>query len=106
MTISRFWRPYPCSTGLIAFGAEHKRVSSGEILFQEHAPAESAYIVASGRFELSRRTRDGGKDVVSVAGPGTLLSELALATMVERKFTAVALDDGDVIRITRALFIA
>ncbi len=33
-----------------------------------------------------------------------MLSELALVTMVERKFTAVALEDGDVIRITRALF--
>ncbi|MBO3758208.1 cyclic nucleotide-binding domain-containing protein [Ciceribacter sp. L1K22] len=89
---------------LIAFGAEHRRVKAGEVLFQERAPAESAYIVAGGRFELSRKGRDGGKVIESVVGEGTLLSELALATMVERKFTAVALEEGDVIRITRALF--
>ncbi|MCL6709252.1 cyclic nucleotide-binding domain-containing protein [Pseudomonas sp. R2.Fl] len=89
---------------LIAFGAEHRRVPAGEILFQERAPAESAYIVAGGQLELSKVGRDGTKQVEAIVGAGALLSELALATMVERKFTAVALEDTDVIRITRALF--
>lgn len=35
---------------------------------------------------------------------GTLLSELALVTLVERKYTAIALEDSTVVRITRALF--
>lgn len=89
---------------LIAFGAEHRRVPSGEILFQEHAPAECAYIIARGKLELSKTGRDGERHVEAVVGPGAFLSELALATMVERKFTAVALQDTDVIRITRSLF--
>lgn len=33
-----------------------------------------------------------------------MLSELAMVTLVERKYTAVAAEESDVIRITRALF--
>jgi len=47
---------------------------------------------------------DGMQRTEGVAGPGTLVSELALVTLVERKFTAVAREDTSIIRITRALF--
>lgn len=89
---------------LIAFGAEHRLVASGQALFREKSPAECAYVVARGRFELSSLGRGGKPRVEAVAEQGTMLSELALVTMVERKYTAVAMEDADVIRITRALF--
>lgn len=89
---------------LIAFGAEHRPVGKGQALFREKSPAECAYVVTLGQFELSTLARGGKPRVEGVAGPGVMLSELALVSMVERKFTAVALEDGDVIRITRALF--
>lgn len=89
---------------LIAFGAEHRPVGKGQALFREKSPAECAYVVTRGQFELSTLARGGKTMVEGVAGPGVMLSELALVSMVERKFTAVALEDGDVIRITRALF--
>ena len=79
-------------------------MGKGQALFREKSPAECAYVVTRGRFELSTLARGGKAKVEGVAGPGVMLSELALVTMVERKFTAVALEDGDVIRITRALF--
>jgi CRP-like cAMP-binding protein len=37
-------------------------------------------------------------------GAGTLLSELAMISAVERKYTAVAVEDSEVIRINRPLF--
>ncbi len=89
---------------LIAFGAEHRHVSAGQALFREKTPADCAYVIARGQFELSLLGRGGKPRIEAVAGVGTMLSELALATMVERKFTAIALEDSDVIRITRALF--
>lgn len=89
---------------LIAFGAEHRPVGAGQALFRERSPAECAYVVARGTFELSSLARGGKPRVEGVAGPGVMLSELALVSMVERKFTAIALEDADVIRITRALF--
>ncbi|HCL65788.1 MAG TPA: protein kinase [Rhizobium sp.] len=89
---------------LIAFGAEHRAVSAGQALFREKSPAECAYVISRGRLELSTLGRGGKPKVEMVAEKGTMLSELALVTMVERKYTAIALEDCDVIRVTRALF--
>ena len=89
---------------LIAFGAERRTINAGQALFREHSPAECAFVVASGRFQLSTLGRDGHQQVDKEVGAGALLSELALITMVERKYTAVALHDSDVLKVTRTLF--
>ena len=89
---------------LIAFGAERRHVPGGQILFREKSPAECAFVVAAGGFELSILGRNGKPKVEATATPGTMLSELALVTLVERKYTAVAIEDSEVLRITRALF--
>ena len=89
---------------LVAFSSEHRRLGRGEILFKEDAPAESAYVVVRGSAELSTLDRNGQARVVTTVEEGTMLSELALVTMVQRKYTAVALDDLEVLRITRASF--
>lgn len=89
---------------LIAFGAERRRVSTGQVLFRENSPAECAFLVTKGTFELSTIGRGGKQHLVATPGEGTLLSELALFTLCERKFTAVAGEDSEVIRITRTLF--
>ena len=89
---------------LIAFGADRRHLAAGQTLFRERSPAECAYVVASGRFELTTLDARGASRVEAVVEAGTLLSELALVTLVERKYTAVALEDSTVIRITQALF--
>ena len=89
---------------LLAFGAERRAVAAGQELFREASPAESAFVVSRGSFELFVSDRQGAARLQAVATPGTLLSELALVTMVERKFTAVAVEDSEALRITRSLF--
>ncbi len=89
---------------LVAFGAERRQVAGGQELFREKSPAESAFIIARGRFELLMTDRNGEAKVEATVGPGTLLSELALITMVERKFTAVAVEDAEAMKISRSLF--
>ena len=89
---------------LVAFSSEHRRVAAGEVLFEEHAPAESAYVILRGVIELSTAGRDGQTHPVAAVDEGTMLSELALVTAVERKYTAIARDDLEVLRITRASF--
>ena len=89
---------------LIAFGADRRHITAGQTLFREKSPAECAYVVTGGSFELTTLDQKGVSRVEAVVQPGTLLSELALVTLVERKYTAVALEDSDVIRITRSLF--
>ncbi|SME98000.1 Cyclic nucleotide-binding domain-containing protein [Xaviernesmea oryzae] len=89
---------------LIAFGAERRQVSPGQELFRERSPAESAFIVSKGRFELLVAGRNGEVRAEATVGPGTLLSELALITMVERKFTAMAIEEAEALKISRCLF--
>lgn len=89
---------------LLTFGAERRALLSGMTLFRERSPAECAYVIASGAIELSAQGKGGKQTSEGVVGPGTLLSELALVTLVERKFTAQAVEDSEVIRIPRPLF--
>ncbi|WP_322989656.1 cyclic nucleotide-binding domain-containing protein [Hoeflea sp.] len=89
---------------LIAFGAERRKLQPGQMLFRQNTPADCAFVVASGRFELTRAGRNGHSQTIGTAERGTLLGELAMVTSVDRSMTAIALDDAEVIRINRPLF--
>lgn len=89
---------------LIAFGAERRRIGEGQALFREHSPAECAFVIARGNFDLYTIGKGNQPELQARTTAGTLLSELALFTLCERKYTAVATEDSEVIRITRILF--
>ena len=89
---------------LMAFGAERRRIVEGQTLFREGASADCGFVVASGSFRLSSTARDGSVRDEGIADVGTLLSELAMISVIERKFTATAVEDSEVIRINRPLF--
>lgn len=89
---------------LIAFGAERRKLQAGQMLFREGSPADCAFVVASGRFELSRAGKGGQAVSLGFAERGTLLGELAMVTSVNRSMTAIAPDTAEVIRINRPLF--
>ena len=65
---------------LIAFGAERRKLQAGQMLFREGTPADCAFVVASGRFELSRTGKEGQAITLGFAERGTLLGELAMVT--------------------------
>lgn len=89
---------------LIAFGAERRKLQAGQMLFREGTPSDCAFVVAGGRFELSRTGKDGHAIQLGFAERGTLLGELAMVTAVNRSMTAIAPDNAEVIRINRPLF--
>ncbi|ANH05896.1 MULTISPECIES: cyclic nucleotide-binding domain-containing protein [Shinella] len=89
---------------LMAFGAERRRLVEGQTLFREGTSADCGFVVAYGAFRLTSTLRDGTTRDEGTAGAGTLLSELAMISAVERKYTAVATEDSEVIRINRPLF--
>jgi CRP-like cAMP-binding protein len=89
---------------LIAFGAERVQVANTKTLFFEGDEADGAYIVAFGRLVLTSTDRTGAMHLVAQAGSGTLISELAMISNVERKFNATAAEDSEVLKITRVLF--
>ncbi|PWV98249.1 hypothetical protein DFR52_105230 [Hoeflea marina] len=89
---------------LIAFGAERRRLQPGQVLFRQDAPADCAFVVADGKFELTQAGRDGTGAVIGTAGPGTLLGEIAMISPVTRSMSAIALESSEIMRINRPLF--
>jgi CRP-like cAMP-binding protein len=89
---------------ILAIGAESRFVHAGEVLFHAGDNADSAYAVQEGSFVL---LPDGARDAAReiVAGPGTLLSELAMITPTTRLATATAREPSTVLRISRGLFL-
>ena len=86
------------SLRMLAIGSEQRNFSPGDYLFNTGDEADAGYIVQRG----SVRVEDGGAEVV--AGPGSLIGELALIVAMKRPSSAVALDYASVIRVSRSLF--
>ena len=86
------------SLRMLAIGSEQRNFSPGDYLFNAGDDADAGYIVQRG----SVRVEDGGAEVV--AGPGSLIGELALIVAMKRPSSAVALDHCSVIRVSRSLF--
>ena len=88
---------------LLAFGAEHRRLRKGEVVFRATARADAGFVIASGEIALQKGAV-GSEQTLGRFGPGSLIGELALITETRRPAHAVAATDCDLIRITRTLF--
>jgi CRP-like cAMP-binding protein len=85
----------------LAFGTEPREVPRNDPLFRAGDNADAGFVVQSGSFRIS--ADDGGHHEV-IAGPGTLIGELALLVPMQRPSTAIALEYSTAIRISRSLF--
>ncbi len=74
---------------------------AGKVLFESGDPGETLFIVRSGQIELFIHNVTGEKIVLSVAGPGDLFGELSLADSGPRTTTALALEDSELIVMSR-----
>ena len=86
---------------IIAIGAENRYVHDGVTLFKTGEPADAAYVVQEGSFELAV----DGIGNPSTATVGALIGELALVTETTRSMTVTAREPSTVIRIPRSLFL-
>ena len=80
---------------ILAIGAETRHLQSGAVLFYAGELADGGYVVQRGSLLLDpARCRKGGE---VIAGPGTLVGELALLAEMVCPATAIAqgADDGD-----------
>lgn len=89
---------------LIAFGSERKKVAKNRPLFHEGSSADCAFVIMSGQFKLLQRDRRGKPIQVGAAEKGDLLGELAIVSSANRKVTAMAEEDSEVMRIHRSMF--
>lgn len=88
---------------ILAIGAESREVDEGQILFRAGDAADGGYVIQEGSFRLRADKSERVEEII--AGPGTLLGELALLTPVRRPATATACEPATVIRISRSLFL-
>jgi len=79
-----------------------KILPRGKFLFEKGDPGESLFIVRSGAVELYIHSVTGEKIVLTVAESGDLFGELTLADQKARTATAVALEDSELIVMTRS----
>src|SRR5436305_12726274 len=87
---------------ILAIGSENRYIHEGISLFGEGEDADGAYVVQEGSFDL---VSERNNIPASVAGPGTLIGELALLTETRRQVAAIARGPSSVVRIPRQLFL-
>jgi len=88
---------------ILAIGSENRYIHEGISLFGEGEEADGAYVVQEGSFDLV--SERNGTIAPTVAGPGTLIGELALLTETRRPVAAIAREPSSVVRIPRQLFL-
>ena len=87
------------SLRMLAIGSEQRDIPRGDLLFREGDDADSGFVVQRGAFRV-----DNGLGAEVIAGPGTLIGELALVVPMRRPSNALALEYSTVVRIARSLF--
>ena len=87
------------SLRMLAIGSEQRNFGHGDVLFNAGDEADAGYIVQRGAFRI-----EDGAGAEIIAGPGTLIGELALVVAMQRPSTATAVEHSAVIRIARSLF--
>ncbi|SEB55415.1 cyclic nucleotide-binding protein [Nitratireductor aquibiodomus] len=88
---------------LMAFGAESMTLSAGRDIYAEGAPADCAFIVASGSVLLFTE-QDGERQIVERLGPGDMMGEFALIAEGRRMTNAMAESETRLVRISRSSF--
>jgi len=89
----------PPALRMLAIGSEQRVFARDAVLFKAGDEADAGFVVQRGAFRL-----DDGASASLVAGPGSLIGELALIAAMRRPSTAIALEDSSAIRIARSLF--
>ena len=84
---------------MLAIGSEQRDFVRGDVLFNQGDAAAAGFVVQRGAFRV-----DDGAGAEMIAGPGTLIGELALVVPMKRPSSAVALEHSSVIRVARSLF--
>ena len=91
----------------IAFLRRHVQwaeVGAGEVLMEQGAPGDSAYLSISGRFRVYMAGEDGAQRVVRELGRGEVIGEMSLYTGEPRSATVVAIRDSVLAKLDKPQF--
>ena len=79
-------------------------VAAGDVLVQQGAPGDAAFVILSGRVRIERGATGAAVEVVREAGRGELIGEFALLTGAPRSATVRAIRHCELGRIDRDHF--
>ncbi len=83
--------------------AKRKSIRAGTTIFREHETGDFAYLIETGKVELSADD-EGRKVVITIVGAGDLFGEMSVIDNSLRIATAIAIEDTVVIPIGAELF--
>ncbi|MEO1250232.1 MAG: cyclic nucleotide-binding domain-containing protein [Pseudomonadota bacterium] len=88
---------------LLAFTSERVHYKAGEVLFEQNAVGDSAYIIIDGSADVLVETPSGPKTVATVS-KNDFVGEIAILCDVPRTATVRAATELTTLRITKDLF--
>lgn len=83
-----------------------KSYKAGEVIIKQGDPGQSAFIIENGRVEILTQNQDGEAYKLGTRGAGTMIGEMALIDDAPRTATVRAVEDCDLLEITKTDFSA
>ncbi len=83
---------------------ERKAVKTGTIIFRENDHGDVMYIIFSGRVAISKRVMEKIDKTLNVLEAGEYFGEMSLLLKADRTATARAIEDSELIEISRDKF--
>lgn len=88
---------------LAAFERFAVNFQKGDIVFSEHEPGDSFYLIQSGRVQISRIMGEIEK-TIDILYPGEIFGEMAILEEAPRSASAIAMDQVKALEFNRANF--
>lgn len=76
----------------------------GEVIIEENSHGQSAFVIKSGKVEVSKKNKKGEKVILAVLGERQIFGEMGLIEDKPRSATVTALEEVKVEEISRDLF--
>jgi len=83
-----------------------KKVHKGEQIFSEGIDASAFFVVVSGKVKIYKVSPDGKEHTLHIHGSGDLVAEAAIFDSAIYPASCMALEDSDLIRISREGFLS
>lgn len=93
----------PAAPDLSMFNRFQVSFSKGDIIFCEHEPGDTFYLLQAGRVQIVRIIGDLEKNI-DILYPGEIFGEMAILEEAPRSATTIALDDVKALEFNRANF--
>jgi len=82
----------------------HRRVPKGMVLCREGAVGDSLFYIVEGRIEIKKESFDGRQTVLAHFGKGSTVGEMSLVEESARSATATAIEDTELLILSRENF--